>query len=88
LAHADLVEIWDYTATTWSLEQAMIYEDKILDACEAIASDPARGDDISDLRPGYRLWRVGRHFIVYRSCDQGIDVMRILHQARDLPRHL
>lgn len=87
-AEADLIEIWDYTVATWSLEQAIIYEDQLLDACEAIVGDPTRGDDVSYLRDGYRLWRVASHFIIYRQSDRGIDIMRILHQRRDIKRHL
>jgi len=29
-----------------------------------------------------------RHFLVYRSRQDGIDVVRLLHDARDLARHV
>jgi toxin ParE1/3/4 len=29
-----------------------------------------------------------RHFLIYRHCEKRIDVVRVLHDARDLRRHL
>ncbi len=89
-ALADLIKIWDYTLETWSVNQAIAYEDQILDACDAIVASPEDGDDISDLREGYFLWRVSKHFIIYRHADNStdIDIMRILHQRRDIKRHV
>ena len=87
-AETDLIEIWDYTIRTWSLAQAIKYEDHILDACDAIVARPLDGDDISYLREGYYLWRVAKHFIIYRFGDGGIDIVRILHQSRDIKRHI
>ena len=87
-ATADLIEIWDYGVATWSVAQAIKYENQILDACDAIVANPTDGDDISYLRDGYLLWRVARHFIIYRISDHGIDIVRILHQMRDIKKHI
>ncbi len=89
-ALADLIEVWDYTVETWSVSQAISYEDQILDACDVIVASPEDGDDISHLREGYFLWRVGKHFIIYRKASNGtdIDIVRILHQIRDIKRHV
>jgi toxin ParE1/3/4 len=32
--------------------------------------------------------REPRHFLLYRRCGEVIEVVRILHDARDLERHL
>ena len=88
LARADLGEIWDYTAETWSPQQAERYTDLIIDAFDDIETAPLRGTDMSDLRAGYRRWSIGQHYIFYRETDTTIEVVRILHHVRDHLRHL
>ena len=87
-ARTDLIEIWDYTRTTWSLQQAITYDDALADAFEALAAEPLRGLDLSDVRADYRRWSVGRHYIFYRQMSDTVEIVRILHQARDIDRHL
>jgi toxin ParE1/3/4 len=87
-ARADLDGIWQYTAETWSADQAERYTDLIIDAFEAIAAEPDRGRDASRTRAGYRYWTVGRHFVFYRMAEGTPEIVRILHQRRDFVRHL
>ncbi|NBU77128.1 MAG: type II toxin-antitoxin system RelE/ParE family toxin, partial [Planctomycetes bacterium] len=35
-----------------------------------------------------RQGRAGRHFVVFRAAGSDIDVLRLLHESMDLPRHL
>jgi plasmid stabilization system protein ParE len=42
----------------------------------------------TDLKPRYRSLKAGRHIIFYREIADGIEVIRILHEAMDLPDHL
>lgn len=36
-----------------------------------------------------RLGRKGRHFVIFRvTGERTIDVLRVLHDSADLPRHL
>jgi toxin ParE1/3/4 len=39
-------------------------------------------------RLGFRTVRTPRHFILYRRQGQAIEILRLLHDARDLERHL
>ena len=41
-----------------------------------------------DVRDGYLKHPIGRHFIFFRTTDDGIEVIRILHQRMDVGRHL
>jgi toxin ParE1/3/4 len=87
-ARADLDSIWDYTAETWSIDQAESYVLGIRAGCEALASGQRRGRSAEDIRPGYRKLAVGSHFLFYRMTDDGaVDVVRILHQRMDVPAH-
>lgn len=87
-AEADLEGIWTYTAETWSPDQAERYTDQIIDSFDDIAADPDRGQDMNEIRTGYRRWSVGRHYVFYKATEDAIEIVRILHQVRDIKRHL
>jgi toxin ParE1/3/4 len=88
-AQADLDNIWNYTAERWGVEQAERYLHAIRGACEALADGRRRGQSIDAIRPGYRKLASGSHFLFFRMTDRGeIEIIRILHQRMDVPRHL
>lgn len=87
-AREDLEEIWVYTATTWSVDQAERYTNQIIDAFDALVASPERATDVSDLRDGYLRWSIGRHYIFFRDSGDAYEVIRILHQSRDHDRHV
>ena len=87
-ARDDLDSIWDYTAETWSPDQAERYVLEIRAACAALASGQRRGRSAEDIRAGYRKLAVGAHFLFYRVGNEGlIEVIRILHQRMDVSAH-
>jgi toxin ParE1/3/4 len=87
-AETDLNEIWDYTADRWGLDQAETYTRALWQRIEAIAANPAMGQDCSEIREGY--WKIpsGSHVLFYRLIAGGIDVVRILHERMDFERHI
>lgn len=87
-AKADLSDIWDYTLAEWGVEQAEKYVRELWAAMQAQALDHSTSVDISDVRKGYRKTRSGSHAIFFKLTDNGIDVIRILHQRMDFERHL
>lgn len=88
-AVADLDAIWRYTDRHWGAAQADAYVRAIVEACRAVARGERTGIDASDLRPGYRKLRIGRHLAFYRSPGVGtVEVVRILHERMDLPARL
>ena len=87
-AREDLEEIWLYSLTTWSLDQADRYHAKLVQAFEDLANATRRGRDIGHVRPGYFKLASGSHFIFYRESEAAIDIIRILHQQMDVERHL
>jgi len=46
------------------------------------------GEDCSVIRAGYRKIPSGSHVLFYRLIDNGIDVVRILHERMDYERHI
>ena len=87
-AERDLSDIWDYTASTWSVEQAEAYVGILKAAIEHLAADPTLGRDASSLRPGYFRLSVGSHVVFFTKRRHGIEVVRVLHARMDLGRHL
>ncbi|MBW6509165.1 MAG: type II toxin-antitoxin system RelE/ParE family toxin [Desulfuromonadales bacterium] len=87
-AKLDLSEIWDYTFLQWNVEQAEKYVRELWSAMGNAASDPTKSVDIGDVRRGYRKARAGSHVIFFKCTDDGIDVVRTLHQRVDFERHL
>lgn len=87
LAERDLEEIWYFTIETWSLEQAEKYHANLLRAFQDIVSGSIEGRGV-DVRRGYRKYEVGSHFIFYRICSFGIEVVRVLHKRMNVSLHL
>ncbi len=49
-----------------------------------LARQPFIGSPMDDYRPGLRASFVGRYIIFYHPIDDGIEVYRVLHGARQL----
>lgn len=95
-AEQDYIEILQWTTKSFGEGQASIYAETMALAIEALEDGPevpgARARD--DIQPGIRTLhvarqgRAGRHFVVFRVAGSDIDVLRLLHDSMDLPRHL
>jgi len=87
-AEADLTSIWDYSVETWGIAQARRYLGDIERAFTDLCDSPIRGRPFSELKGG--LWRYpcGSHVILYERTDQGITIVRVLHNTRDIPSHI
>ncbi|MDE0331673.1 MAG: type II toxin-antitoxin system RelE/ParE family toxin [Nitrospinae bacterium] len=99
-AETDFQNILHWTSERFGDAQARIYADTLNEAIEALMEGPdvagaRRRDEIAEglmtlhvARGGRR----GRHFVLYRVSGVGeplqIDVLRLLHDAMDLPRNL
>jgi plasmid stabilization system protein ParE len=90
-AEDDLFAVWSFIAQD-SVEAADRVETQIYRACDFLASTPQAGHVRSDLtiRP-VRFWTVPRfpnYVIVYDPISSPLRIIRILHGALDIPRHL
>ena len=95
-ASADIVDIAEWTTRQFGSTQAERYSQTIDTALASLSAGPSVFGS-RDCSVGERnlrslhLPRPGRHLIVYRVADAQrleIEVVRILHDAMDLPRHL
>ncbi len=87
-AHADLDEIWDYTADRWGLDQAETYTRQLAKDIQTVADSPTLGRECNEVRAGYRQYPSGSHVLFYRLAESGVDIVRILHERMDYERHI
>ena len=89
-ADADLDHQADYLAREASLDTALRFYDAARTTFEKMAQTPNIGQKRESPNPrleGLRVWRIEgfeRHLIFYRPGDDGIEIVRILHGARDI----
>lgn len=83
-ANQDIDSIWIYTFETWSQAQADRYYDLIIDEIKFISENFESGRDYDNIRKGYRCTKVKSHLIFYRSKNEIIEIIRILHEKMDI----
>jgi toxin ParE1/3/4 len=83
LAETDILEIWDYIADE-SLAAADRWLDHLDEQFRLLATQPMMGRARDELAPRVRSFPVGRYVVFYVPLDDGIDVVRVLHGARDI----
>jgi toxin ParE1/3/4 len=80
----DLQDIWDFIASD-NVVAADRLEDEFFEAFEMLATRPRMGHSRSDLTDrDVRFWPVGEYLIVYRSLPASLQVVAVLHGARDI----
>ena len=82
-AHRDLDEIHDYWAERVSLEVARDLVYAITARFALFAESPDAGRKRDDIAPGIRCFPSQKYLIYYRRARASIEILRILHGARD-----
>ena len=83
LAGADIADIWDFIAED-SITQADAWVDRLDGKLRLLATQPLMGRTRSELSSGLRSQPFERYVIFYEPLTDGIDVVRIIHSARDI----
>jgi toxin ParE1/3/4 len=81
-AEEDLLEIWVYIARDNEAAANRLY-DRIERACATLAEHPHIGLERPELIQGVFSFPIGNYVIYYRPIEEGIEVVRVLHGARD-----
>ncbi len=79
----DLAEIWAYIAGD-SVEHADAFTALIDRKFQALARRPVMGRGRPELVTDLRSFVVGRYVIFYVPLSNGVEIVRVLHGARDL----
>ena len=96
-ADRDFAAILQWTLVEFGRRQASVYRRTLIAALTDLSNDPYLPDSHprDEIHVGLRSLHVarkgrrGRHFVLYRIVDDvTIDIVRILHDAMDLGRHV
>jgi toxin ParE1/3/4 len=84
-AQTDLREIWAYVA-----KDRPVAADGLIDTFyqkfRLAAANPDSGESRDDLSPGLRVFSVGDYVVGFRKVPQGVEIVRVVHGARDQRR--
>ena len=82
-ASVDLAEIWAFIAED-SIKHADKFAALIDDHFRGLARRPQMGRGRSELAPDLRSFPVGQYVIFYLPLPKGVEIVRVLHGARDI----
>ena len=85
-ATADLDNIWVYLAQEGSEGAANRLIDSIAKRFSILLQMPQSGRKRDEVRTGLRSHPVGSYVIYYREMRTGIEIVRVIHGARDVAR--
>ena len=88
-AARDSASITSYTADRYGDIQSLRYSAQIENAADLVADFPSLGRPYTT-KGGrvFQRYNIGRHVLFYQVADEGILIVRILHQAMDFDRYL
>jgi toxin ParE1/3/4 len=82
-AQLDLLDIWlDESVKSTEIADRVI--DEITSIYENLITFPEMGRARDELFPGYRSFPKGQFLIFYRLIPEGIEIVRVIHGARNL----
>lgn len=95
IAKADIREILRSTRAQFGPLQVPKYRALLSEARKRLRENPGLGHHREGLPPDWRLFHISqrgrpaRHFILYvvNGAENRIDVLRVLHDAMDIPQH-
>lgn len=87
-AQNDLLAIARYTVRTFGAVQSKTYRDGFKSCFDLIAQNSKLGHTQDPIRLGLRAFEHKSHTVYYIETDQGILIVRVLHERQDPVRHL
>lgn len=86
LARKSLKEIGRYIADeSGSRAIALRFLDSIEEKCRLYSTQPLMGEARPDLGKSVRCFPVGNYVVLYRPLKDGIELLLVVHGARDIP---
>ena len=83
LAETDLIDIWLFI-TEDSVINADAYLRRIEQLFRVLADQPLMGQNRNEIADSIKSFPIESHVIFYYALDDGIDIVRVLHGARDI----
>ena len=86
-AERDLVDIGNFIARD-SPANSTQFITRLEEHCQLLVAHPLLGRARDELAPALRSLAYGRYVIFYRAVADGVEIVRVLHGARDIRRAL
>jgi toxin ParE1/3/4 len=86
-AEGDLIEAWIYIAEDKDPETADRVLASVFYKCNALLKQPESGRRREELSPRLRSIPQGSYIVFYRIAENQIEIVRVLHAARDIEQH-
>jgi plasmid stabilization system protein ParE len=83
-AFLDIQKIYDYTTEHWGDAKAESYVSKLYEDFQIIANNIELGKHRQERSDPFLMYPSGKHFIVYEPYKDGIIIITILHQMRNI----
>jgi toxin ParE1/3/4 len=87
-ADADIENIAEASLRQWGLTRAEKYILGLHETFQMLVEFPDLGRDASHIRSGYRKIETASHSVFYRKIEDGVLIVRVLHQRMDFRWHL
>lgn len=87
-AAEDLEGIYQHSLAQWGPAKAQEYLRAIITQFDTLTENPGLGRNLGFVKVGVKAFRCQSHSIFYRATVSGIVIIRVLHVAMDLHRHL
>ena len=84
----DLTEIGRCSRESWGEEQARRYRTAITARLRWLCRNKSLWRKRPELREGVFTYRDQSHVIVFWEYEEGIEILRVLHERMDLVRHV
>ena len=81
-AQGDLDEIWCHIGS-FDVRAADHWLDAVEQRFRMLAMQPRAGQARPDLAPDLRFLPVGNYLIFHRPIEDGVEIVRVIHGARD-----
>ncbi|SRR6266404_1718775 len=87
-AESDLIDAWVYIAEDKDSETADRVLSSLWNKCNVLVKQPEMGRRREELSTGLRSIPQGSYVIFYRLVEDRIEIVRVLHGARDIEQQL
>ncbi len=88
IARDDLKKIYQYGTLNWGKARASRYIDHLKAQFWSLTEHPERGIERDELLSAMRSITLESHVIFYRTKNQQLELIRVLHGRQDPQRHI
>ena len=86
-ANKDMGSILDYTFLNFGAKAMISYHKSLENCFESLDNNPNLGMKVEYIRKSYYCFYHRSHSIFYKTSNNGINILRVLHQSMDVSKY-